>query len=240
MYLNFLARYGRTQVPLLPAPGTFVRKFSEWQCHEKAQRQSFFITNRLAEGQRQVFSPNEVLNLATKFSCTGTCCTRPAGTGVPGGRTVLVTGLFPRDLGEACKPVCHSIFEFWLIPDHFSGPVEAAEHDAGWSQPEKRVWNFDPIVTDFFFLRSRLRLPRIRIQKTCRSDFSPSASAESGKSNDKRRFCAAESALKLVDHSRIGQIPVKSSSELRRSTNWKFEKTREFSYFCICTQFSRK
>lgn len=128
------------------------------------------------------------------------------------------------------KPDSHSIFEFWLIPDHFSGPAEAAEHDAGRPHSKKWLWNFDPIVADFFFSRSRLRPGSLRIQKTCRSDFSSSASAESRKLSEIQACSAAESALKLVDLSRIGQIPVNSNSEVRRSTNWKFEKTREFAY----------
>ena len=136
------------------------------------------------------------------------------------------------------KPDSHSIFEFWLIPDHFSGPAEAAEHDT--SRPQSKKWprNFDPIVADFFFSRSSLGPGSLRIQKTCRSDFSSSPSAESGNPRGNRACSAAESALKLVDLSRIGQIHVNSNSEVRRSTNWNFEKTREFSYFCICTQFS--
>ena len=152
----------------------------------------------------------------------------------------LCTGLFPRELGEACKPASHSIFEFWLIPDHFSGPAEAAEHDPARTKSKKWLWNFDPIVADFFFSRSRFSTGTIRIQKTCRSDFSSSASAESRNCRGKRRFCAAESALKLVDLSRIGQRPVNCTCTVLKSTNWKFEKTREFSYPCICTQFLRK
>ena len=100
------------------------------------------------------------------------------------------------------------------------------------------ILKFWPHIGRFFLSRSRLRTGRIRIQKTCRSDFSSSASPESGKLSGKQRFCAAESALKPVDLSRIGQRPINCSCIVLKSTNWKFEKTVEFSYPCICTQFS--
>ena len=67
----------------------------------------------------------------------------------------------------------------------------------------------------FFFSRFRLRLGTIRIQKICRSDFSSSASAESGNCHGKRRFCAAESALKLVDLSRTRQRPLNCTCTVR-------------------------
>ena len=75
---------------------------------------------------------------------------------------ILSTGLSDWDLGEACKPVSHSIFVFWLIPDHFSGPAEAAEHDPGRPQSKKRLWNFDPIVAVFFFF-----FPEISLGAVC-------------------------------------------------------------------------
>ena len=142
------------------------------------------------------------------------------------------------------KPDSHSIFEFWLIPDHFSEPAEAAEHDAGWPQSKKWFWNFDPIVAEFFFSRSRLSTGSLRILKTSTSDFSSSASAESRKLSGIQACSAAESALKMVDLSRIGQIPVNCTSEVRRSTNWNLKKKpenfRTFEFSNFRTQFSRK
>ena len=89
---------------------------------------------------------------------------------------------------------------------------------------QKWLWNFDPIVTEIVFSRSRLRTGSLTLQKTCTSDFSSSASAESRNLNGNQACSATESALKRVDLSRIGQIPVNCTFEVSRSTNWKFEK----------------
>ena len=97
------------------------------------------------------------------------------------------------------------------------------------------------LVADFFFSRSRLRPGRIRIQKTCRSDFSSSASAESGNPRGNRACSAAESALKLVDLSRIGQIRVNSNSEVPEvliEISKKPENLRTFEFSNFRTQFS--
>ena len=59
----------------------------------------------------------------------------------------------------------------------------------------------------------------LRIQKTCRSDFSSSASTESGKLSGNQGCSAVESVLKLVDLSRIGQIPVSCTCTVLKSTN---------------------
>ena len=70
-----------------------------------------------------------------------------------------------------------------------------------------------------FFSRSRLSTGSLRIQKTCRSDFSSSQSAESRKLSEIQACSAAESALNMVDLSRIGQILINCISEVFRSTN---------------------
>ena len=74
-----------------------------------------------------------------------------------------------------------------------------------------------------------------------RSDFSSSASAKSGNPRGNRACSAAESALKLVDLSRIGQIPVNSNSEVPEvliENSKKPENLRTFEFSNFRTQFS--